>query len=668
MASVKKVQKKQISQKAPALRTDVAAPRLIADKQGCILYANSAFEKLCGQKSLKGKMLDKVITFEHPDDVFQASALFGGKQEGTFESLRSGLHLLSFPKKNSKENQKDKNATSMQFDRVETVDGRCFLIASVQEQAASFSENILDLIDYKPSKPKTVQTEQEMFPFLDMSDDVMTISDKEGAYLRTNEVFCQRLGYEGQDIESKTFMDLVHPDDRAHVLASMQGLMHAEETTSELLIDFEARMVTKNGVILWMNWRHKRVGEHIYSIGHDVTEIKKQEEALRRHERQLSEAETIGKMGHWRWQVGKDEIFWSDEVYRIFGTDPETFVPSLDNVNSMLHRRDAGRMIQAFQRAIIAQNDYDMDFEIRDSGGETRFVRCEGRCELDEDGDVAALYGIMQDITETVLHERDLRTAKESAERAYASKTQFLANMSHELRTPLNAIIGFSEMMQRQLLGPIGTEKYLEYIAGIRESGEHLLDLISDILDMSKIEAGKYELDLEEIRLAKLIKLSIHMMEGRALDNDINIQAQIDNEDQLIVADRRGVMQILLNLLSNAVKFSKKGGKITVKAIEREDYLSLQVQDHGIGIPVNKLKTITNPFEQAASHYTREHEGSGLGLAITKELVELHGGALYIESTLGKGTTVTIRLPYDASQACRKRMEVSKLSSSSAAE
>ncbi|MCB1529396.1 MAG: PAS domain-containing protein [Rhodospirillales bacterium] len=666
MASVKKIQKKQTSQKAPALKTDAASPRLIADTQGCILYANSAFEKLCGETSLKGKALDKVITFEHPEDVFRASALFGDKQEGAFDSLRSGLHLLSFPGKKSKENHKDAKSTRMQFDRVETVDGRCFLIASAQEQTSSLSENILELINYKPRKTKSARIAQEMFPFLDMSDDIMSISDKDGVYLQTNEIFVRQLGYEDRDIEGKTFIDLVHPDDRAHVLASMQGLMHAEDTASDLLIDFEARIVTKSGSILWMNWRHKRVGGHIYSIGRDVTEIKKQEEALKRHERQLSEAETIGKMGHWRWQVGQDEIFWSDEVYRIFGTDPETFVPSLDNVNSMLHRRDAGRMIQAFQRAIIAQNDYDMDFEIRDPGGETRFVRCEGRCELDEDGDVAALYGIMQDITEAVLHERDLRTAKESAERAYASKTQFLANMSHELRTPLNAIIGFSEMIQRQLLGPIGTEKYLEYIAGIRESGEHLLDLISDILDMSKIEAGKYELDLEEIRLSKLIKLSIHMMEGRALENDIHIQAEIDNEDLLIVADRRGVMQILLNLLSNAVKFSKKGGKITVKAIEREKYLSLQVQDHGIGIPANKLKTITNPFEQAASHYTREHEGSGLGLAITKELVELHGGTLHIESTLGKGTTVTIRLPYDASQACRARMEAAKLSSAAA--
>jgi two-component system cell cycle sensor histidine kinase PleC len=220
--------------------------------------------------------------------------------------------------------------------------------------------------------------------------------------------------------------------------------------------------------------------------------------------------------------------------------------------------------------------------------------------------------------------------------------------MSHELRTPLNAIIGFSEMMQRQLLGPIGTEKYIDYIAGIRESGEHLLDLISDILDMSKIEAGKYELDLEEMNAVKILRLALHMMEGRAEDAKIKISLDTRKEDMLIVADRRALMQILLNILSNAVKFTNPGGLVRIECTERPDYLSIRISDNGIGIPPNKLKHVTRPFEQAASHYTREHEGTGLGLAITKDLVELHGGSLHIDSTLGVGTTVTVRLPYDA--------------------
>jgi two-component system cell cycle sensor histidine kinase PleC len=248
-----------------------------------------------------------------------------------------------------------------------------------------------------------------------------------------------------------------------------------------------------------------------------------------------------------------------------------------------------------------------------------------------------------------MLRERDLVQAKESAERAYAAKTQFLANMSHELRTPLNAVIGFSEMMERQLLGPLGNEKYVEYITGIRKSGEHLLDLISDILDMSKIEAGKYDLSLEKINVVKTARLAIHMVEGRTVNNNVKLQIEVDNENTNMVADRRAVMQIILNLLSNAVKFSKYGGLVQLKIRQNGNFVFIIVKDQGIGIPADKLATITEPFEQVESHYTREYEGTGLGLAITKELTELHGGALKISSVVGEGTEVIVRLPIDCS-------------------
>ncbi len=369
---------------------------------------------------------------------------------------------------------------------------------------------------------------------------------------------------------------------------------------------------------------------------------------LTRQQKRLSDAEALAHIGQWHWRIGQETLSFSDELYKIFGVTPDYFNPTLDTVNGMIHKDDADRMMQVFQRAIIEKKDYDMDFRIQISPDETRFIRCEGRCHIDEEGDVISLYGIMQDVTETMQREIDLRKAKDTAERAYAAKSQFLANMSHELRTPLNAVIGFSEMMERQLLGPIGNDKYLDYIKGIRESGEHLLDLISDILDMSKIEAGKYELALEEFHIAKVIRLAVHMTEGRALDNAIRMNINIANEGLKIVADRRAVMQMILNLLSNAIKFSKKNGIVNVALFERENHLSIKVQDNGIGIPANKLASITMPFEQGDLDYTKEYEGTGLGLSITKELAEIHGGSLIIESEVGVGTLVTIRLPYRA--------------------
>jgi len=258
---------------------------------------------------------------------------------------------------------------------------------------------------------------------------------------------------------------------------------------------------------------------------------------------------------------------------------------------------------------------------------------------------VIALYGIMQDVTAQKEHERDLREAKEAAESAYASKSRFLANMSHELRTPLNAIIGFSDLISKQLLGPLGDERYLDYVGGIRESGQHLLDLITDILDMSKIEAGKYELTIEKINIVQIINATAQMMEARAIDAGLTLRCRMPEDDVIIEADRRAVKQILLNLLSNAVKFTENGGEVNVSLSVEKENVFIRVQDTGIGIPAHRLADVTKPFEQAANAFTRQHEGSGLGLAITKDLTKLHGGDMQLESRLGVGTTVTVRLP-----------------------
>jgi two-component system cell cycle sensor histidine kinase PleC len=424
-----------------------------------------------------------------------------------------------------------------------------------------------------------------------------------------------------------------------------------------VLVDFEARTLDRNRALHWIEWRVKRVEGCFYLVGHDLTTVKRHEGELLDHQQRLHEAQKIGKMGYWTWRVGDDRIEWSDQIYQIFGVKRDEFVPTIESVNRTLHRRDSGRMMQAFQRAILEKKEYDLEFRVLRPDGQTRFIRCQGRCERDSDGDVQALFGIMQDITERTQHERELREAKEAAERAYAAKSQFLANMSHELRTPLNAIIGFSEMMQRQLLGPIGTERYLDYIGGIRDSGEHLLDLISDILDMSKIEAGKYELDLEDFNLHKILRLTTHMMEGRALDGGVKLVLDLPPEDmdvpQTIVADRRAVTQMVLNLMSNAVKFTEPGGSVTISCglPSETGYITVSIRDTGIGIPAHKLDCIAKPFEQVSNSFTRKHEGSGLGLAITKELAELHGGELRIESQMGVGTNVELVLPLDAAQS-----------------
>jgi two-component system cell cycle sensor histidine kinase PleC len=216
--------------------------------------------------------------------------------------------------------------------------------------------------------------------------------------------------------------------------------------------------------------------------------------------------------------------------------------------------------------------------------------------------------------------------------------------MSHELRTPLNAVIGFSEIMESGMFGALGAEKYYEYCRDIRESGQYLLDVINDILDMSKIEAGRIKIDLEDIELDAILSDALRVVTARAQDKRLKVTSSIA-PDIRFKADRRAVKQVALNLLSNAVKFTAAEGEIAVRGRISRDAVSIAIQDTGIGIPRDALRKLGRPFEQVESQLTKTHHGSGLGLAIAKSLVELHGGAMRIFSRHGIGTIVAVRFP-----------------------
>jgi two-component system cell cycle sensor histidine kinase PleC len=239
---------------------------------------------------------------------------------------------------------------------------------------------------------------------------------------------------------------------------------------------------------------------------------------------------------------------------------------------------------------------------------------------------------------------------KTRAEEANQTKSKFLANMSHELRTPLNAIIGFSEIMESGMFGNLGSEKYQEYCHDILTSGHYLLEVINDILDMSKIEAGRMKLDMEPLDLSKTLAESLRVVAGRAHDKHLAIDANIEQAIS-VVADRRATKQIVVNLLSNAVKFTPDGGKVVVRTRLLGDHIVLTIADTGIGIAPHSLARLGRPFEQVESQLTKTYHGSGLGLAIARSLTHLHGGSMRLRSKLGAGTVVCVSLPRDPRNA-----------------
>jgi signal transduction histidine kinase len=246
----------------------------------------------------------------------------------------------------------------------------------------------------------------------------------------------------------------------------------------------------------------------------------------------------------------------------------------------------------------------------------------------------------------------DLKIARDQAESANRAKTEFLATMSHELRTPLNAIIGFSEIIQTETLGPIGSDRYRDYAGDIHKSGQHLLDLINDILDISKVESGLDELHEVDIEIPALARSVWRLIQQRAQTQGVRLILELPEAPPPLRADLRKLKQILVNLISNAIKFTEAGGEVAMKVWCGEDdgYL-FQIADTGIGIAREDIPKALSQFGQVESTLSRRHEGTGLGLPLAKALVELHGGSLDLQSQPGVGTTITARFP--AERICR---------------
>jgi two-component system, cell cycle sensor histidine kinase DivJ len=326
-----------------------------------------------------------------------------------------------------------------------------------------------------------------------------------------------------------------------------------------------------------------------------------------------------------------------------------------DGLFERVHVADRPAYLSALSRCHSDAVPVAVEFRIRHTAAarEDGFGWVEMRCRplgpeaSREAGLPPGVIAATRDISERKLHEAELVRAREEAESTSRAKSQFLANMSHELRTPLNAVIGFSEILNRELFGTLGEERYRDYARLIHESGEHLLNVVNDILDMSKIEAGKFKIVREPFDVASLVGSCVEVMRHAAEKKEIALTAEVAPGLPELIADKRACKQMLLNVMSNAVKFTDAAGSVRVTARAEDGMVALEVADNGVGIAEEDLPNLGNPFVQAQRSHERSYEGAGLGLSVVTGLARLHGGRLQIRSSLGQGTTATIWLPIE---------------------
>ncbi len=386
--------------------------------------------------------------------------------------------------------------------------------------------------------------------------------------------------------------------------------------------------------------------------------------ALRESEERYALAMRGPNEGLWDWNAITKELYLSARLLSILGFGSDTLRTTSHEWLKLVHPDDR----EGYQSTLVRHlkgidAHFECEYRVSDRQGQWRWMLARGLAVRDADGVATRMVGSIGDVTERHAYQRALKEANErleqrvaertaeldlarcQAEEANRCKSEFLANMSHELRTPLNAIIGFSDVMRSEVFGPVGNTRYGEYIASVWESGNHLLRIINDILDLAKVEVGKFDLSPEPTDVAQLLEAAIRLVAERAARAEVVLECESAPGVGVARLDPLRMKQVLLNLLSNAVKFTPAGGTVRLSARLEAPNLVMAVSDTGIGMDQDSQEKAMQPFVQVESSLSRRYAGTGLGLPLAKSFAELHGGSLTLVSRPGEGTTVTVRVP-----------------------
>ena len=462
---------------------------------------------------------------------------------------------------------------------------------------------------------------------------------------------------------------MMHPTD-----ANIYALARSISRGNAKQVDQVFRMRHADGHYVWMRARAQvvRVANgrtHVIGIAMDVTEQHRLAQRYAEADQRLADAIECTSEAFVLWDKNDRLVMCNTHFQQAYGLPDSVLVPGTERAvvtaaaaRPVIERRVADPDGSGHSRTTEVQLADERWLQInerrtRDGGTVsvgtdiTLLKRHQERLRDSERRLMATIGDLSSSQKKLERQKAELSTAnanyqaeKERAEAANKAKSEFLANMSHELRTPLNAILGFSEILADGMFGPLGSAKYSEYSKDIYDSGKHLLNVIDDILDMSKIEAGHMRVECEPVDLTPLIEESLRLTSVAARDKGISIDQKLC-ENLEMVGDRRALKQVMLNILSNAVKFTNKGGHVELRAKRMSTGIVLTIADTGIGIPKSSLSKIGQPFEQVQSQYAKSKGGSGLGLAISRSLIALHGGTMRIRSRVGDGTVVSLHIP-----------------------
>ena len=492
------------------------------------------------------------------------------------------------------------------------------------------------------------KAEREYRAIIDSVSDIIFETSVDGEITLLNDAWIKVTGFETEQVIGRNLFDLLHPQDQEEQRTNFSLLIKGKKSAYRTYTRLRSSDGTFRSVELAMSMLRQDENKNMRVVG-TFTDV----EERRRAEKALSEAEKkyrtiVENAAGGIYQVTPEGQFLSANpaMARILGYDsPELMLREIKNAHDHIYisARDRAGFIRELETSGTIQN---FETQVKTKSGARIWVNENARTVQDDDGNTLYYEGSMEDVTGRKEAELSLKEAKTQSDMANRAKSEFLANMSHELRTPLNAIIGFSEIIKDEVLGPLGNKQYSDYVADIHTSGQRLLGIINEILDVARIEAGDRQINEGVIKMNDVVGSCIDFISDKAKAGKIKIANMTEQNIPNVIGEELAVKQVLLNLLGNAVKYTPEEGRITVShELESNGRLRISITDTGTGMDEYEIEKALSPFGQNDSSHSRVESGAGLGLTLAKSLMGLHDGELELFSQKGIGTTATIIFP-----------------------
>lgn len=629
------------------------------DANGKIIYINSAFERITGFSKddiLSGKITEKDVV--HPED-----------RDTTLANIKKSTQQLDVFDFEFRIIRFDGVIRSINLNAVSVFQDGKFIGTRTSARDITDQKKLLEI---KQLHQSLNEAKDKFRTYIQSSPISVFQADDNGNYTFVNPAACTLLGYSEeellhmsiQDIQPKEFLEKGFEnfqEVKQNGISKNFEMPFLRKDGSHVDIVLDATKIADNEYIAYVKdiSNLKKIERELLNQNHEypalneeyktsIDELHKAKELTEESETRLKEAQRLAKIGHWELDVKENTLKWSDEIYRIFGANPQQFGANYEAFMSFVHPDDRELVNNAYFEHVKTQKKYDIVHRVLLPTGELKYVneRCES--EFGDDGQAVKSIGTVADITERIEIQLELEAAKARAEESDMLKTSFLQNLSHEIRTPMNAINGFAQMLQHQDISP---EKQKNFVQIIQKNTEQLLTIVSDVLTIASIQTKQEKIQLEQISLNNLLTELLTEFSTRADEKNIALylHRNLSDEDSKIYSDRAKLSQIFSNLLSNALKFTFRGNvEFGNEIIENQDIKQIRfyVKDTGIGIPFDVHDKIFYHFRQADTQIGTTYGGTGLGLSISKGYAELLGGKIWVNSVLNEGSTFYFTIPY----------------------